>query len=56
MPKTLDDMRKLAKEAELKIVDLKFTDLPGVWQHISIPGGVLNSVLPGDSRHAGVPQ
>src|SRR6266849_3193805 len=45
MPKTLDDMRKLAKEAELKIVDLKFTDLPGVWQHFSIPIEDLNREL-----------
>ena len=45
MPKTLDDMRKLAKEAELKIVDLKFTDLPGVWQHFSIPIEDLNDEL-----------
>jgi glutamine synthetase len=37
MPKTPDDVRELAKEAKAKIVDLKFTDLPGVWQHFSIP-------------------
>ncbi len=37
MPKTPDDMRQLATEAKAKIVDLKFTDLPGVWQHFSIP-------------------
>ena len=27
----------LAKEAGVKIVDLRFIDLPGVWQHFSIP-------------------
>jgi glutamine synthetase len=37
MPKTADDVRKLANEAGVKIVDLKFVDLPGVWQHFSIP-------------------
>ncbi len=37
MPKTPNDVRQLAKEAKAKIVDLKFTDLPGVWQHFSIP-------------------
>jgi glutamine synthetase len=26
-----------AKEAGIKIVDLRFTDLPGTWQHFSIP-------------------
>src|SRR2546425_8913074 len=28
---------QLAKEAAVKVVDLKFTDLIGVWQHFSIP-------------------
>ena len=37
MAKTPDDVRKLAREAGAKIVDFKFTDLPGVWQHFSIP-------------------
>jgi glutamine synthetase len=27
----------LAKERDVKIVDLKFIDLPGLWQHFSIP-------------------
>ena len=37
MSKTPDDLRQLAKEAAVKVVDLKFTDLIGVWQHFSIP-------------------
>jgi glutamine synthetase len=45
MPKTPDDVRQLAKEAKAKIVDLKFTDLPGVWQHFSIPIEDLNDEL-----------
>ena len=45
MPKTPDDVRQLAKEAKAKIVDLKFTDLPGVWQHFSIPLEDLNDEL-----------
>ena len=28
---------ELAREQELKFVDFKFTDLPGLWQHFSIP-------------------
>src|SRR5262249_22706607 len=28
---------QLANDAGVKIVDLKFVDLPGVWQHFSIP-------------------
>jgi glutamine synthetase len=37
MPKTPDEVRQLAKETGINIVDLKFVDLPGVWQHFSIP-------------------
>jgi glutamine synthetase len=37
MPKTPNDLRQLAKDAGVKIIDLKFVDLPGVWQHFSIP-------------------
>jgi glutamine synthetase len=31
------DVIRLAKEAGVKIVDLRFVDLPGTWQHFSIP-------------------
>jgi glutamine synthetase len=31
------DVLKLAKEQQVKIVDLRFVDLPGTWQHFSIP-------------------
>ena len=37
MPRTSDDVMKLAKDAGTKIVDLRFVDLPGMWQHFSIP-------------------
>ena len=33
---------KLIKENNIKIVDLKFNDLPGLWQHFSIPIGELH--------------
>src|SRR3989442_15597751 len=37
-PKTSPkDVLKLAKEQQVKIVDLRFVDLPGTWQHFSIP-------------------
>ena len=45
MPKTPDEVQKLAKEAGVKIVDLKFIDLPGVWQHFSIPAEDLDKDL-----------
>ncbi len=35
MPKTPKDVRKLAEDTGAKIVDLRFVDLPGVWQHFS---------------------
>src|SRR3954465_3573001 len=37
MPRAPKDVRKLAEEAGVKIVDLRFVDLPGVWQHFSLP-------------------
>jgi glutamine synthetase len=37
MPKTPNDVRKLAKDSNARILDLRFVDLPGVWQHFSIP-------------------
>ena len=42
---TPKDVIKKAKEAGTKIVDLRFTDLPGTWQHFSIPVGELNEAL-----------
>jgi len=35
----------LAKESNAKIVDLRFIDLPGLWQHFSIPVSELNEEL-----------
>lgn len=32
-----EDIGKLVKEKGIKIVDLKFNDLPGLWQHFSMP-------------------
>src|SRR5688572_27986939 len=39
------DVMKLAKEAGVKIVDIKFTDLPGTWQLFSVPAHVLSEDL-----------
>ena len=30
---------KLIKENNIEIVDFKFTDLPGTWQHVSVSAG-----------------
>ena len=43
MPKTAADVLKMA--ADVQMVDLRFTDLPGVWQHFSIPVRELSEEL-----------
>ncbi|MBI5402134.1 MAG: type I glutamate--ammonia ligase [Ignavibacteriae bacterium] len=35
--KKINDVFKLIKEKEIKMIDLRFTDLPGQWQHFSAP-------------------
>jgi glutamine synthetase len=35
-PKDIERVYKLIKDNDIKIVDLKFNDLPGLWQHFSI--------------------
>ena len=34
---TAKDVLKMAKEKGARIIDLRFIDLPGLWQHFSIP-------------------
>lgn len=34
---TFKDITKLIKEKGVEFVDLKFTDLPGLWQHFTLP-------------------
>ncbi len=34
---TPEDVAKFIGEKNVRVVDLKFTDLPGLWQHFSIP-------------------
>ena len=43
--RTPADAIKLAKDSNVQIVDLKFTDLPGTLQHFSIPVGQLEEGL-----------
>jgi glutamine synthetase len=45
MPKSASDVAKLAKDAGVKIVDLRFVDMPGMWQHFSIPVEDLDEAL-----------
>jgi len=37
MSKTIADVTNLAKENDVKILDLRFMDFPGLWQHFSMP-------------------
>ena len=43
MPKSVDEVLKMGKE--VKMVDLRFTDLPGIWQHFTIPAGHMGADL-----------
>src|SRR5438874_12407305 len=36
------DVLKLVKDKGLKIIDVKFVDMPGTWQHFSIPATELS--------------
>src|SRR3989338_1686301 len=36
-PKTPEDVIKLIEKHKIEVVDLKFNDLPGLWQHFSVP-------------------
>lgn len=41
MPTTVADVLKMA--AQVQMVDFRFTDLPGIWQHFSIPAHELTA-------------
>src|SRR5512147_662298 len=43
MAKSVADVLKMGKEVAM--VDLRFTDLPGTWQHFSIPARQLDAKL-----------
>ncbi|MDB5563492.1 MAG: glutamine synthetase, partial [Tardiphaga sp.] len=34
---TAEDLLKAIKDEEVQMIDLRFTDLPGIWQHFSVP-------------------
>ena len=37
-----DEVLKVIKDKEIAIIDLRFTDLPGLWQHFSVPPAALD--------------
>ena len=42
--KDVQNVARLIKENNIQIVDLKFCDLPGLWQHFSIPASELTEI------------
>ncbi len=43
--RTVAEVLELARDQQVAIVDLRFTDLPGTWQHFSVPASELRSEL-----------
>src|SRR5215831_18541943 len=39
---TAEDVLNSIKDNSVRMVDLRFADLPGTWQHFSLPPGALN--------------
>src|SRR5579859_1737036 len=37
MVNTPEDVLRLARESGVRMVDVKFVDMPGTWQHFSVP-------------------
>ena len=42
-----DDVVAFARDNDVALVDLKFIDLPGTWQHFAVPAGELSEGLRG---------
>lgn len=42
---SLKELIKLSKDESVEFIDLKFTDIPGMWQHFSLPIGCLDDDL-----------
>src|SRR6185295_980472 len=43
---TAEDLVKTIKDEKVQMIDLRFTDLPGVWQHFSVPPSAANADAP----------
>src|ERR1700738_2117707 len=40
---TVEDVLKAIKDQNVQMIDLRFTDLPGVWQHFSVPPSAVDA-------------
>ena len=38
-----EDVLKTIKDQKVEMIDLRFTDLPGVWQHFYVPPSAMNA-------------
>jgi len=45
MGKTYESIKKIANEHGVQMVDLKFQDFPGQWQHFSMPVSMMDEAL-----------
>jgi len=43
MPETAQEVLKMIQDQDIKIVDLKFIDMPGIWQHCSFYRDLIDS-------------
>ena len=41
--KTVEDVFKAIKDRGVRMVDLRFTDIPGIWQHFSVPPSAVDA-------------
>src|SRR5206468_12517133 len=39
--RNLEDVLRTLTDEKVEMIDLRFTDLPGLWQHFSVPPGAL---------------
>src|SRR5262245_66240322 len=40
--RTAEDVVRTVKDRKIEMIDLRFTDLPGLWQHFSVPPSALD--------------
>ncbi len=40
---TPDDVLKVVKDHKVRMIDVRITDLPGVWQHFSVPPSAVDA-------------
>jgi Glutamine synthetase, beta-Grasp domain len=40
---TAEDVLKTIKDEKVQMIDLRFTDLPGIWQHFSVPPSAVDA-------------